>query len=139
MERGISDYASKKTMGYAPYYFDEGQKEMRSIIENDSFSRALRYSVHAYIDMYFKYLDISNGIMPENEASYIQNVIIKIPRSEFDGYMKDIINKFITYCDNHGLSDYCEEIKVLNWDKLKLIESSLEDYKVENLDAICGE
>ena len=139
MERGISDYASKKTMGYAPYYFDEGQKEMRSIIENDSFSRALRYSVHAYIDMYFKYLDISNGIMPENEASYIQNVIIKIPISEFDGYMKDIINKFITYCDNHGLSDYCEEIKVLNWDKLKLIESSLEDYKVENLDVICGE
>lgn len=44
----------------------------------------------------------------------------------------------VIYCDFHGLSAYCEEIKVLNWDKLKLIESNLEDYEVENLDVICG-
>lgn len=35
--------------------------------------------------MYFKYLDVSNGTMPENEASYIPNVIVKVPGSEFDG------------------------------------------------------
>ncbi len=37
MERGIFDYINKKSTQYAPYYFDEGQKEMRSIIENTSF------------------------------------------------------------------------------------------------------
>lgn len=137
MERGIIDYTNKKSTQYAPYYFDEGQKEMRSIIENTSFSRALRYSLHAYVDMYFKYLDVSNSIMTENEASYIQDIIIKTPRSEYDRYMRDIIKKFIAYCDSHGLGDYCEKIKVLNWDKLKLIESNLEDYEVENLDVIC--
>ncbi len=49
MERAV-EQVENGDFSYAPYYMDEGIKEMKSIIDNPAYSRGYKYSLHALID-----------------------------------------------------------------------------------------
>ena len=108
MERAV-EQAERGDISYAPYYMDLGINEMKKIIDNPAYSRGYKYSLHALIDMSIKYLNISEKNMEMNEAQYIQEKIIAIPK--------------------------CELIIIRHYEDISFMkEATEEDYLVENLD-----
>lgn len=133
MERGINEYKEEK-ISYASYYMAEGKDEMKKIMEDVAYSRGYRYSLHAYIDMVIKYHSVTNTVMSEEDACYIEEKIINMPSLELDSYICDIIDLFIEYCKEKGLEKSVERIMYKKWADLVKIKATLEQYMVENLD-----
>ena len=134
MERAV-EQAERGDISYAPYYMDLGINEMKKIIDNPAYSRGYKYSLHALIDMSIKYLNISEKNMEMNEAQYIQEKIIAIPKKEMDSYILSGIKQYISYCQDHGYEEICELIIIRHYEDISFMkEATEEDYLVENLD-----
>ena len=134
MERAV-EQAERGDISYAPYYMDLGINEMKKIIDNPAYSRGYKYSLHALIDMSIKYLNISEKNMEMNEAQYIQEKIIAIPKKEMDSYILSGIKQYISYCQDHGYEEICELIIIRHYEDISFMkEATEEDYLVEKLD-----
>lgn len=134
MERAVEQVKNGE-FSYAPYYMDEGVKEMKNIIDNPAYSRGYKYSLHALIDMSIKYYDTTGKIINAEDIRYMQERIMLIPDHEIDLYIIEGIKKYISYCQNHKYEVYCESIIMKHYEKLPNIKNaSAEDYLVENLD-----
>lgn len=132
MERSLD--LLEKGNGYAPYYMEEGEKEIKKIIENPAFSRGLVYSLHTYMDMKIKYCLKSDIILSNDTIEYMVNHIITIPRNTMDSYMNEIIDEFIAYVKSKGMESAIQ--RLLQHDFGELQDGCEDEYKIENLD-IC--
>lgn len=132
MERSLD--LLEKGNGYAPYYMEEGEKEIKKIIENPAFSRELVYSLHTYMDMKIKYCLKSDIILSNDTIEYMVNHIITIPRNTMDSYMNEIIDEFIAYVKSKGMESAIQ--RLLQHDFGELQDGCEDEYKIENLD-IC--
>lgn len=134
MERAV-EQAQKGDFSYAPYYMDEGIREMKNIINSPAYSRGYKYSLHALMDMSIKYFDISGNVMNLGDVQYIQEKIMLIPKAEMDSYMIEGIKKYIQYCQNHNYEKICEPIIMKHYENIPNVKvATEEDYSVENLD-----
>jgi len=134
MERAIQQVEAGDS-SYAPYYMDEGMKEMRDIIENPAYSRGYKYSLHALIDMSIKYFDIINKRIEADMIGYMKEKILGLPRNKIDSYIVNAISKYINYCQKHNYIQYSALIISKHYDKLiSDMNTTEEDYLTENLD-----
>lgn len=117
---------------HAPYYMEQGEKEIKDIIENPAFSRGMIYSLHTYMDMKMKYSRRGDQLLSYDEIDYIANHLIAIPKDTMDNYMCVIKNEFIEYTKNIGREKAIQ--KLMEYDFGKIHEGTVEDYKIENLD-----
>lgn len=121
IQQAIITNIDKKDISYAPYYMDLGINEMKKIIDNPAYSRGYKYSLHALIDMSIKYLNISKKNMEMNEAQYIQEKIIAIPKKEMDSYILSGIKQYISYCQDHGCEEICAPIIIRHYEDIPIL------------------
>ncbi len=130
MERAID--LLDKSDGYAPYYMNEGEKEIRKIIENPAYSRGLVYSIHTYIDMKLKYWKKTGCNMSRLEIEYIVKQIEALPKDTVDSYMKQAVEEFIRYASENGMG---KDVYVLKYHDFGYISNGVaEEYEIENQD-----
>lgn len=112
---------------------DLGINEMKKIIDNPAYSRGYKYSLHALIDMSIKYLNISKKNMEMNEAQYIQEKIIAIPKKEMDSYILSGIKQYISYCQDHGCEEICAPIIIRHYEDIPFMEKATEAKEIARL------
>lgn len=134
MERAV-EQAKSGDDSYAPYYMDEGIKEIKEIIDNPAYSRGYKYSLHALINMSIRYWQIGSKKMDGNIIQYIQEKIMSIPKAEIDTCILQGIKQYIQYCQENNYEKVCEPIVLKHYEKIPSVANvSEEDYLVENLD-----
>ena len=104
MERGLYEYKGNNAY-YANYYYDEGLRQMKDLIQNPSYSNAYSYSIHALIDMQIKFSNTSNSILSCDDCNYMTALLIK---ANLDNHIVLIAKKLQQYCNEH---DYYEASK----------------------------
>lgn len=130
MERALD--LLEKSDGYAPYYMDEGEKEIKEIILNPAFSRGLVYSLHSFIDMKLKYCIKGNQVMEKQDIEFMVDNLILIPQDSIDSYMRKVIDELIKYANNNNMGDII--YKLVQHDFGNMQEGGQADYEIENQD-----
>jgi len=134
MERGL--YELKSNGLSADSTFNIGKEAMRKLLETTSYSynKALRFSVHSYIDTLLKYSKIKDIPLSEDEVEFISRIIKKIGEDDLDTELKQKIVSFIKYCRENHYEKYSLELnKMISNCKFE-IEAISDDYDSDLLD-----
>lgn len=134
MERAV-EQVENGDFSYAPYYMEEGIKEMKSIIDNPAYSRGYKYSLHALIDMNAKYYKKVNKKIDRNNIQYMQEKILFLSGNEIDTCIIQGIKQYVQYCQENGYEKFSDPIILKHYESIPDVANvSEEDYLVENLD-----
>lgn len=134
MERAISAVECGE-ISYASHYMEEGKNEIKKIMGNPAFSRGYKYSIHAYIDMLLKYLNVTGTEMSDDDIAFIQTSIVEMDKNSADTCVKEAIGTFMDYIykykpekkENDAVRAYYGELVQAKY-------ASEQAYSIENLD-----
>lgn len=105
MERGLFE-ANHHTQ-QATYYFQIGVKQMTSLVEDEKFSKAFSYSIHALADMQFKFSDATGINLSYEECDYLRQ---KLSLASLDKYKIAMLVRLKKYCKIHNYHDIASYI-----------------------------
>lgn len=128
MERALKEINEGASYGTVAYLFEEGEKDMISLIKNPQYSRSFCYSVHAYLDMKMKYCKKLQKSISEAEAEDFVSWILKGLQLSNDKYMNDIKNRFIDFAKYLGYEGYIGEL--IRHNGRYMITEDIEEYLV---------
>lgn len=128
MERALKEINEGASYGTVAYLFEEGEKDMISLINSPRYSRSFCYSVHAYLDMKMKYCKKLRKSISETETEEFVAWILKGLRLSNDKYMNDIKNRFIDFARNLGYESYVSEL--LRHNGRHMITEDIDEYLV---------
>lgn len=120
IERGLQSFNDSST------YFFEGMEQMQSLIENKKYSRALSYSIHAYIDSWLKYCNCTSYILSDEECFLINEYVGMLNQEEIDSSLSRIFFRLKKYAYNNGISSKLKNITKKYWNDLQDSEESEE-------------
>lgn len=112
MERGLHGQLNRLTS--AEQHFENGQREMRNLIDSDFYKDAFHYSVHSYVNLLLKYYNQKDEVIPRDECEYVQGNLKLIVTSKIDSRLKDITIQFIQYCKKNNLDEYINGLEIIN-------------------------
>ena len=112
MERGLYELKEGDIFS-ADITFEKGKEAMKKILLSEFNSNAYKHSVHSYIDMVLEYSKKGGSKLQEEEIDFITQSIKKLYEDDFDKLMKDVIKKYIEYCENNGFSIQAMELNAI--------------------------
>lgn len=131
MERALYEL-EKGYASAAPYYFEEGEKEILWLINSPHYSNALCYSVNTYIDMKLKYCTLSNQPFDKNIGESLYEYLIWAARVNYDPYIKNSRKTLLQYCIKNDLTELCDKLSPENF--IEYIRNEYDDYDVIDWD-----
>lgn len=105
MERGL--FEVKHNTQQASYYFEIGVKQMTALVEDEKFSKAFSYSIHALADMQFKFADATGIKLSHSECNYLRQ---KLSLASSDKYKTSMLKKLKNYCKVNNYNDIADYI-----------------------------
>ena len=90
-------------------------KEIQALIDNRKYSRALSYSLHAYIDSWLKYCKYTSYTLSSEECFLINNFVGKLSQKEIDLSLHSIFLRLKKYAKKNGIADHLENITKRYW------------------------
>jgi hypothetical protein len=105
MERGL--FEVKHNTQQASYYFEIGVKQMTALVEDEKFSKAFSYSIHALADMQFKFADATGIKLSHSECNYLCQ---KLSLASSDKYKTSMLKKLKNYCKVNNYNDIADYI-----------------------------
>ena len=132
MERGLYELDQQST-SLGNEHFEKGRNDMQNLIQSSDFTKAYRYSVHAYVNLIIKHAIKNRTKLSNNECIFIADVLKSALENSYDTRLKEINEKFIRYCDNNDIGRYTRELKV--YQKKYAEQARDEDYDVGYMDS----
>lgn len=128
MERALKEINEGASYDVVEVLFEEGEKDIISLINSPQYSRSFCYSVHAYLDMKMKYCNKLRKSISETETECFVGWILKGLRLSNDKYMNDIKNRFIDFAKYWGYESYIS--KLLQHNGCRMITEDIDEYLV---------
>ena len=96
-------------------FFVDGINEMKWLINNPRYSRALGYSLHSFIDSLLKYSVLTNNVIRKEDCALINESVEKLDDSQINQILCDIMQKLKSYSKNKKLDNYLGNVVSRLW------------------------
>lgn len=103
-------------------YYQDGISLLIALLDNEKFSRAFGYSLHAFIDSSLKYCESTKTILSEEVCILINNYVEKLNESDIKGLLSNILYRLKLYAKNTGISTELKSVTSKYWKRYSLTE-----------------
>ena len=119
IERGLESITKKNTESI---YYQEGISKLKDLIDDDRYSRAFGYSLHAYIDSLLKYSKAADIIINDDDCKLINEYVRKIDANEEKGVLSNLLIDLKLYANKNHLNRQLCNVTSKHWEKYDITE-----------------
>lgn len=109
-------------------YYQEGITQLLALLDNEKYSRAFGYSLHAFIDSSLKYCESTKTTLSEEVCILINNYVEQLNESDIKGMLSNILYRLKVYARKNRISRELKSVTSKYWTRYSLTEEDADEY-----------